>query len=192
MPSEGAYDDAYEHPSTRDSVDSDSDGPHKQIRREAIATIEKTRARMVRNYNRQSKVHHSKIGDRVGIKIDRSDRGHCDRKFVPCLIIDVNNRKQFQLRCQDGVIDTRFTAGDLQPFPSNFHFSFAAEDSTEGVPHLKLVGASRKQSYAIVTAVSCNCRSLKCSTNQCKCFRAGVDCTARCHAGRKCQHWGQH
>ena len=170
----------------------DSDGPHKQIRQEGLETLKKTRARMDKNHNRQSRVRSTQIGDCVRVKVDRADRGHCDTKFVPCLIIGVNRRQQFQLRCEDGVIETRHTAGDLQPFPSTTRFSFAAEDSIEGMQQLKVIKASRLQSHAKVAAVSCKCGTLECSTKKCRCFAAGVECTARCHAGKKCQHWGQH
>ena len=71
------------------------------------------------------------------VNVDRADRGQCDKKFVPCLIIDVNSRHQYQLRCEDGVIDTRHRAGDLQPFSSDYRFTFAADDSIDGVPHLE-------------------------------------------------------
>ncbi len=74
----------------------DSDGLHKQIRQEGFETLKKTRAHMVKN--RQSRVRSFQVGDCVGAKVDCADRGHCDRKFVPCLIIGVNRRQQFQLR----------------------------------------------------------------------------------------------
>ncbi|DBA66164.1 TPA: hypothetical protein ACH3X2_002636 [Trebouxia sp. C0005] len=86
---------------------------------------------MVKNHNRQSRVRSFQIGDCVGVKVDRTNGGHCDRKFVPCLIIGVNRRQQFQLRYEDGVIETGHTAGDLQPFPSTVRFSFAAGDSIQ-------------------------------------------------------------
>ncbi|DBA85020.1 TPA: hypothetical protein ACH3X2_005753 [Trebouxia sp. C0005] len=108
-----------------------ADGPHKQIRQEGLETLKKTR-----------------------LTVDRADRGHCDRKLVPCLIIGVNRRQQFQLRCEDGVIETRHTAGDLQPFRSSVGFSFAAGDSIEGVQQVKVIAASWLWSRAKVAAVS--------------------------------------
>ncbi len=152
MTARDAYPDANEGGNYHSS--DDSDGPHKQIRQEALEILKKTHAHMVKNHNRQSRVRSFQIGDCVGVKVDRADRGHCDRKFVPCLIIVMNRRQQFQLRCEDGMIETRHTAGDLQPFPSTARFSFTAGDSIEGLQQLKVIKASRPQSHAKVAAVS--------------------------------------
>ncbi|KAL0039753.1 hypothetical protein WJX77_006913 [Trebouxia sp. C0004] len=85
MTARDAHPDVHEDGSYQSS--DDSEGPHKQIRHEDLETLKKTRARMVKNHNRQSRVRSFQVGDCVGVKVDRADRGHCDRKFVPCLII---------------------------------------------------------------------------------------------------------
>ena len=61
---------------------SDSDGPHKSVRQEAVARLRVTPQRMVANHNKQSWVCSFKVGDCVGVKVERANRGHCDRKFV--------------------------------------------------------------------------------------------------------------
>ena len=60
---------------------SDSDGPHKSVRKEVVARLRVTRERMVANHNKQSRVRSFKVGDCVGVKVDRADRGHCDRSL---------------------------------------------------------------------------------------------------------------
>jgi len=70
-------------------------------------------------------------------------------------MIGVNRRQQFQLGCEDGVIETQHTAGNLQYFPSTTCFSVAARDSIEGLQQLKVIEASGLQSQAKVAVVSC-------------------------------------
>lgn len=165
-----------------------SAGPHQRVRAEAKQALVKSRARMVKNHNRQSKVRSFTVGSAVGVRVDRSDRGSVDRRLIPCLVVHVNGRGQCQLRSEQGLLQTKYYPDDLAPYPADYHFSFTALDTLEGVPRIKLVTASRLQSYARVDAVSCGCTSLKCRTLQCKCYAAGVDCTSRCHRGKKCGH----
>lgn len=90
MTTRDAHPDANEY-GTYHSSD-DSDGPHKQIRQQGVETLKETCAHMVKNHNRQSRMRSFQVGDYVGVKVDQPDRGHCDRKLVPCLIIGLNRR----------------------------------------------------------------------------------------------------
>lgn len=96
MTTRDAHPDANEY-GTYHSSD-DSDGPHKQIRQQGVEILKETCANMVKNHNRQSRMRSFQVGDYLGVKVDRPDRGHCDR--VPCLIIGLNRRQHFQLRCE--------------------------------------------------------------------------------------------
>ena len=180
----------------QDDPDQDSllDSRHKRTRQEAREALKRSCARMVKNHNKQSKVRFFNVGDPVGVKVERSDRCNVDRELTPCLVVQVNGRGQCQLRCDTGVLETLYYPDDLAPYPKDYvgKFNFSALDDLEGVPRLKHVTASKAQSYAKVSAVSCGCSSLKCCTHQCKCFASGVGCTSRCHRGKKCKHMAGH
>ena len=94
-----------EHHSGPGLDDSDSDGPHKSIRKEAIARLRVTCQRMVANptischecaLSRRGTVLMSRLTKLTGVIVTGS---------LSLVITDVNSRHQYQLKCEDGVID---------------------------------------------------------------------------------------
>ena len=103
--------------------------PHQKIRKQVLKRLDITRAHTEVNYNKDFKVPQFAVGDCVGVKVDRADRGAVDRAYIPCLIVDINGRGQHKLRCESGVLATRFIAAHMQSFPKICDLPFTAEDS---------------------------------------------------------------
>lgn len=66
------------------------EGPHQTIRRQVLKRLDITMARAEVEYDGPSKARQFVVGDCVGIKVDRIDRGAVHRTYIPCLVAHIN------------------------------------------------------------------------------------------------------
>lgn len=166
----------------------DTDTPHGKIRRVATDNYLKAANRQQVNYD--GKVHHLMKyytpGDTVGIRINEVDRTNTDPRILPCKVLEVTNKGQ------DTVYTVYSSAGKLKPtFRSedlvdmrNVCFPGLQNLDVQDLDEVTLIQAARKNSgwQASTTKGStvCCCKG-SCVSNRCKCKKAALPCSTKCH-----------
>ena len=126
-------------------------------------------------------------GDTVGIQIHEVDRTNTSSRLLPCKILDVNDDNQssnYTLYTKKGKIKNTFQAEDLVDM-RNVHFPGLHETDIDGLPELSLIQASRLHTAWNPIHISngstvCTCKG-KCTTIKCKCKKANLSCSNKCH-----------
>ena len=126
-------------------------------------------------------------GDVVEVRVPKIDRTNTSMRIMPCKVIEKTNNR-FRLFSASGILNTIFSHTDLLDMrnrdfpqlkniqPQNLEkvaFTKAARDNS---------GFQRKPNGRTV----CNCKSGKCTTNRCSCFKAKIACSTKCHSDRQC------
>ena len=101
---------------------------------------------------------------------------------MPCVIIEKGSGKQptYKLLTEYGILSKRYTASDLMPFPS---------DIKCGNPSIKISLSEAAKKAVSSTHVFCHCKG-DCNTLSCRCRRASIICSSRCHkaSSEKCKN----
>jgi len=129
-----------------------------------------------------------KIGDLVGLKIDKVDRTNVTPKVLPCKIISVqsasNDMDTYQLCTTTTVISSRFQALDLLNL-SNCNFRDLRDVDSTTLPTMTFIQACKAYvSAGLITPTEvCNCNGT-CSTKKCPCRTAKIQCDTKCHSSK--------
>ena len=107
------------------------------------------------------------------------------------MVVEKKHVDSYKVRCEHGVINGLVRTDQLVLWTSPHKFDFTATDSISGLKEMAIVTAAKLATKANSKPSQCNCKA-DCKGQHCSCRKAGVQCTARCHAGKKCQNWGAH
>ncbi|CAF1021111.1 unnamed protein product [Didymodactylos carnosus] len=130
-----------------------------------------------------------KVGDLVGLKIDKVDRTNVTPKVLPCKIISVqassNGMEMYQLCTTKAILDKRFQGLDLLDLTKCDFRDLRDIDST-ALPMTTFIRASKDYASAgLMTPVeACNCNG-NCATKKCSCRAAKAQCGTKCHPIKK-------
>ena len=110
--------------------------------------------------------HHIKkfaVGDSVSVRVPRIDRANTDLQRLPCIVVEIVGKacSMYRLCCKEGVLNTCYSAGDLELF--NASFEFAAE-GWRTMPVVSLREAAKLHApWNTFTKNKCTCKSGGCS-----------------------------
>jgi len=157
---------------------------HLLIRDQAKQNMAKAAAKMKTSYNNAKKVKVVKlqIGDGVTVRIPRHDRGVCDMKRMPGVVV---GKKQgtYKIRTEYGMLQRRYRTDELQKCA----YLSVSSSGWENDPIITLRSAAKQFNRRKEDVSHCNCTS-GCKNNRCRCFKRGLECTTRCHSGKSCRN----
>ena len=177
--------------SSREPSDSGDQGfnRHKRIRAEAEADYLKTIAKRQRVYDDAINSKKYRIGDLVGLQIDRVDRTNTTPKILSCKIVTIlppsHERVLYQLCALQGVLSVSYGVQDLLDLSKCDFADLRAVDSAS-LPQVTFIQACKQYTAAAVAqpAEACQCNG-KCATKACPCVAKGVQCCSKCHPKKK-------
>lgn len=164
--------------------DSDCATPHGKVRKVAKDNYLNNARRAQKQYNKNNKVKSDYVvGDTVGIRIHQADRTNTDPKILPCKVLDKDPTKsaQYQIYCASGIIKGRCLASDLVNL-EHVHVPALHDVNPETLPETSMINACRTNTRWKTTATEsvCFCKG-SCITNKCRCKKAGLKCSTKCH-----------
>ncbi|CAF0929793.1 unnamed protein product [Adineta ricciae] len=125
-----------------------------------------------------------RVGDLVGVSINKVDRTNCDPKVMPCIIEKKTNDKNntnFYLITPYGRLSNPFPIHHLIPM-SGVKPKELENIIYDTLPTITLIQASKLFARGQSTAV-CDCKT-GCVKKTCPCLRASVACSTKCHVKR--------
>ena len=158
--------------------------PHRKIRKEARDNYLETARRSEIQYTNQNRqvLQDYNVGDVVGIKIHQADRTNTDAELLPCKVLSIDSSKStpYQLYCASGILKTRYTSVDLVSM--QHRFPALEEVDPETLSETTVIQASRENGRwtAAPSGSVCSCKG-SCITNRCRCKKAQLKCSTKCH-----------
>ena len=150
---------------------------------------------MEQAYNKRTNVQVFYVGQLVGLQIDMDIpkllREKVDDRYIVCMVVEKKHADSYRLWFEHGLIKGVVRTDQLVPWKSAHRFDFNAKDSLSALKEVAVATAAKLATQANSQPAQCNCRA-GCKAQYCSCRKAGVQCTARCHAGTKCHNWGEH
>lgn len=159
--------------------------PHSKIRRIATDNYLKAANRQQINFDakKANRTTSFSPSDTVGIHIHEVDRTNTDPKILPCKVlhVDSNHRdKSYKLYTSGGTLRQTFKSEDLVDL-RNIHFPELQDVDIDSLMEISVIQASRLHtSWASKGTPVCTCKG-NCSSVKCKCKRARVPCSTKCH-----------
>jgi hypothetical protein len=174
---------------------------HSKIRKLATDKYLKSANRQQVNFD--SKMAKKSISynenDTVGIRIHEVDRTNTDPKLLPCKVQTVEKKTTengseivYKLFTNKGKLKNTFKQADLIDL-RNVQFDTLLDVDIESLEDISVIQASRQVTNWAKGASVCTCRG-KCNTAKCKCKRAAVPCSTKCHpkSTRSCLNKDNH
>lgn len=152
------------------------------------ANLVKYTAKMAHQYNKKSRPQVFQVGQTVGLMIPSVAREKLDDKFILCMVIGKKHHG-YSLRCEGGLIQGLIATDQLTVWEPAHTIEFTAKDDVGQLKQLSIPAAARLATRANNQPSRCGCTA---GCNNARCRKAGVQCTARCHTGNKCNNWGEH
>ncbi|CAF1548571.1 unnamed protein product [Adineta ricciae] len=165
------------------------DGRHKRIRTEAEIDYLKAIAKRQRIYDNAIKNSQYKVGDLVGLKIDRVNRTNTTPKILPCKVVSIspssNDTVMYRLCTLKGVLSVSYGLQDLLDLTKCDFADLRAVDLA-GLSTLTFIQACKEYISAggIQFTETCHCNG-KCATKACPCVSKGIKCSTKCHPKKK-------
>ncbi|XP_076037988.1 uncharacterized protein LOC143023355 [Oratosquilla oratoria] len=155
---------------------------HSSIRKRALENTYISAARMSEFYNRRKRVQVQEfsVGDRVSIAVPKLDRTAMDLPRIPAVVSAIHGSmaKKYSLSTAYGVINTKFTGGDLQAYSGDVEMSIEK--------HVSLREAAQKfNPENRFLKAHCSCKG-SCKTDKCSCRANGIQCSTHCHLRSTC------
>jgi hypothetical protein len=172
-----------------DSSIYESGDRHKRIRAQAEIEYVKAATKRQKLYDDAIKNKQYKVGDLVGLKIDRVDRTNTTPKILPCKVTEIltslEDHVLYRLCTLKGVLSVSYGVQDLLDLTKCDFAELRAIDPT-ALPTLTFIQACKEYVSSSGTRVTetCHCNG-KCATKSCSCVIKGVKCTKKCHPKRK-------
>ena len=139
----------------------------------------------------------SKADDQISVRdieqlgLHESDQTKVDPAHITAVVVEVTKGGQLRVAVAAGVLKDTFHRGVtvLKP-PSNDRVLLGLEDAFnewQGMSKISVREAARSVSVCGGQGynVQCNCNG-KCESNRCKCKKANVLCSSKCHRGNTC------
>ena len=164
---------------------------HDKLRKAANDQLVPYRERMATVYNKSARVKVFKIGDHVGLQIPVQSREKLDDRYIVCMVVATSGKDAYRLRSDHGMIQGAIRTDQLVQWTAPHSFEFTAQDDVSKLKPVTIAAVAKHATRANNQPAVCQCKA-GCKTNACTCRKAGVQCTARCHVGKKCQNWGKH
>ena len=171
----------------------ETDTPHDKVRIEARTNyLQTAQQQNIRHQNlTRSQQKDLNVFDTVGIKINNVDLTNTDAKILPCKILEKKplSNSSYKLSSATGIIKTRFQSQDLIEMKSVHFPSLETVDPTQ-LPEITFIQASRDNTKWKTPAPDrsrCSCKG-SCITNKCRCKKAGLKCSTKCHPSNQCQN----
>ena len=167
------------------SEEMDMETPHRKIRKQARDNyLETARHSQIQYTNQNRQVFQDyNVGDVVGIKIHQADRTNTDAKLLPCKVLSIDSSKStpYQLYCASGILKTRYTSVDLVSM-QQVRFPALEEVDPDTLGETTVIQASRENGRwtAAPSGSVCSCKG-SCITNRCRCKKAQLKCSTKCH-----------
>ena len=172
-------------------LEDEPDTPHAKVRKLARDNYLATAKCQTSKY--QNKVAHLQKsfqpGDTVGIKINKVDRTNTGASVLPCKVLSVkpNVRCPYKLYTPSGILNVNYSSDDMLDL-RHVVFSGLENLDARNLKEVSLIKASRDcsgWSNATTDTSLCSC-SESCINKQCKCRKAGLKCSTKCHPNSTC------
>ena len=165
----------------------ESDTPERGFKRKAAAAAMKSQGeRMRRNTKaRTDKDGPLAVGTVVLLLVHDSDRGKCDPKRIPGIVMHVTEHNNYHVACKGGLLNNCLSRGDLVVEKHKTAASYDLQDLVNQAWNT-MKKISMRQAAANYSPVGgqgmlrCDCKT-KCVDGRCKCRKAGYICNSRCH-----------
>eukprot|EP00731_Ephydatia_muelleri_P002138 Em0001g2138a len=117
---------------------------HKKIRIKADRKYLSSAKKMAERYNKQHSTLSFVIGESVSVRIPGIDRASSDLSRLPCVVVEIvgGDQSLYRLRCQHGVLNVCYTAGELEKFNGSV---VCTEENWQNQRFISLREAARKQ-----------------------------------------------
>ena len=129
------------------------------------------------------------VGTVVLLLVHESERGKCDPKRIPGVVVHVTEHNNYHIACKGGVLNNFLSRADLfvekRKTPASYDL-----DELLNQPWNTMKKISVRQAAANYSPVGgqgmlkCDCKT-KCVDSRCKCKKAGYLCNSRCHRCNK-------
>eukprot|EP00731_Ephydatia_muelleri_P032771 Em0024g315a len=160
---------------------------HKKIRIKADRKYLSSAKKMAEGYNKQHSTLSFVIGESVSVRIPRIDRASSDLSLLPCVVVEIvgGDQSLYRLRCQDGVLNVCYTAGELEKFNGSV---VCTEKKWQNQRFISLREAARKQApWNHFVSNACKCKT-GCLNRKCQCVRKNISCSTYCHKSASCSN----
>ncbi|KAL5503594.1 hypothetical protein EMCRGX_G010567 [Ephydatia muelleri] len=158
---------------------------HKKIRIKADRKYLSSAKKMAERYNKQHSTLSFVIGESVSVRIPRIDRASSDLSRLPCVVEIVGDQSLYRLRCQHGVLNVCYTAGELEKFNGSV---VCTEENWQNQRFISLREAARKQApWNHFVSNACKCKT-GCLNRKCQCVRKNISCSTYCHKSASCSN----
>ena len=129
------------------------------------------------------------LSDTVGIKINKVDRTNASASVLPCKVLSVkpNVRCPYKLYTPSGILYVNYSADDMLDLRQVVFPGLENLDATN-LKEASLIKASRDCSgwNNAATDSSLYSCSGSCINKRCKCRKAGLKCSTKCHPNSTC------
>ena len=95
---------------------------HKGISEHADIQYRKVARRMKEKFEKHHKVKRFQVGQSVTLCISHNDQTSTDPQRLACVVLEVVKKatKMYCLQCKSGVLNTCYSAGDLEEYSGSF------------------------------------------------------------------------
>eukprot|EP00731_Ephydatia_muelleri_P000988 Em0001g988a len=165
----------------------ESDTIEREIRIKADRKYLSSAKKMAERYNKQHSTLSFVIGESVSVRIPRIDRASSDLSRLPCVVVDIvgGDQSLYRLRCQHGVLNVCYTAGELEKFNGSV---VCTEENWQNQRFISLREAARKQApWNHFVSNACKCKT-GCLNRKCQCVRKNISCSTYCHKSASCSN----
>ena len=125
------------------------------------------------------------VEDIVLVSVDKVDRGKCDPRRIPGVVVNATAHEKYHIACKGGCLKSCLSRGDLVVEASKTADSYGLGDLLR-VDWTTLKKISIREAAANYSPVGgqgmvhCTCKT-DCAGNRCACKKAGYVCNSRCH-----------
>ena len=162
---------------------------HKGVHEHADMQYRKGARRMKERFEKHHKVKRFQVGQSVTLRIPHNDRTSTDPQRLACVVLEVvgKAKKMYRLQCKSGVLNTCYSAGDLEEYSGSFDIPVTEWRLTKPISLRKAVRCSAP--WSDFDRSKCNCTK-GCDTMRCHCKKNSTGCSSFCHKGSACKNKG--
>jgi hypothetical protein len=163
------------------------DTPNRGEKRKAAAEGMKAQGERMRRQagGRDDTINVPPVGTVVLVAADRVDRGKCDHRTVPGVVLHMTEHDNYHIGCIGGVLKDCLSREALRVENGKTPASYGLENllSVEWTSLKKISVREALANYSPVGGqgmIHCSCKG-KCMENRCACKKGNYLCNSRCH-----------